>query len=145
MTQASRHLPPATRERQRPLPHPTPLSAPHWEGAKQGRLMVQRCDDCHHHVFPPQPACGACFSPNLTWVPSSGRGTIYSYTIIHRPPDETFETPYCAAIIEVNEDWYMISNVIGTPMEEIAVGLPVEVAFVPVEDMVLPMFRVVTT
>jgi uncharacterized OB-fold protein len=127
-------------EYKRPVPQPTTLSAPHWEGARRQRLMVQRCAACAHHVFPPKPVCDACFSPNLTWVQSTGRGEIYSYTIVHRAPDPSFEVPYCAAIIALEEGWYMLSNIVNVPMEAIAVGLPVEVCFVEVEGMSLPVF-----
>ena len=127
-------------EYKRPLPQPTALSAPHWEGAQQHRLMVQRCAACAHHVFPPKPVCDACFSQNLTWVQSSGRGAIYSYTIVHRPPDPSFAVPFCAAIIALEEGWYMLSNVVNIPMEAIAVGLPVKVCFVEVDGMSLPVF-----
>jgi uncharacterized protein len=125
---------------ERPVPRPTALSTPHWDGARLGRLMVQRCDDCGQYVFPPKPVCAACFSPRLSWVHSCGEGSVYSYTIVHRPPDSSFSTPFCAAIIEVEEGWFMLSNLVGVPMDEIAVGMSVKVSFVDVGRTILPMF-----
>ena len=126
----------------RPMPHPTAISEPHWQGAREHRLMVQRCGECGAYVFPPRAACTHCFSSALRWEQSSGLGDIYSYTIIHRAPHPSFEAPYCAAIIRLAEGWHMTSNVIGTPMDEIEVGMPVEVIFVDFDEVTLPMFRV---
>lgn len=126
---------------QRPLPQPSNLTAPHWDGARQHKLMVQKCDDCAGYTFIPRPVCHHCFSPNLKWVESSGKGTVYSYTIVHRPPDPSFEAPFCIAIIELEEGWHMTSNIVGSPVEEIRTGLPVEVEFLDVGEMTLPAFK----
>jgi uncharacterized protein len=127
---------------ERPLPHPSELSGPHWQGARDHRLMVQHCGACAAYVFPPSPVCTHCFSTDLAWEQSSGRGRIYSYTIIHRAPAPSFEVPYCAAIITLEEGWNMISNIVGSPMEVIMVGLPVRVAFMVIGDVTLPIFRI---
>lgn len=129
--------PPTTR----PLPHPTELSAPHWQGAAEGKLMVQRCDDCGAYVFTPRERCRSCFGDKLRWVQSSGKGTVYSYTIVHRPPDPSFDPPYCPAIIELDEGWMMLSNVVEADLTRIAIGDPVEVAFKDMGDITLPVFR----
>ncbi len=127
----------------RPLPRPTPLSKPHWEGCQRGELRVQRCRDCETYVFIPQPACTACLGDNLEWVKSSGRGVIYSCTTVHRPQRRELEVPYTVAIVELEEGWHMLSNVIDCPHEEIEIGMPVEVSFVKMTDEItLPMFRV---
>jgi uncharacterized OB-fold protein len=76
----------------------------------------------------------------LHWVQSSGLGTIYSFTIVHRAPDPAFEIPYCIAIIRLDEDWYMTSNIVGAKMESIAVGCRVRVDFLDVGDVTLPVF-----
>ena len=68
-----------------PLPTPSTISEPHWEGCKRGELMVQHCQDCDGYVFIPQPACTHCQSENLEWVQSSGKGTVYSWTMVYRP------------------------------------------------------------
>lgn len=128
-------------EMTRPLPHPTQLSAPHWDGARVGRLMVQHCQDCGTYVFIPRHACNECFSPRLEWVESSGRGTVYSYTIIHRPMSPAFVAPYCAAIIELEEGWHMISHIVDTAVDDVAVGMTVAVHYVDMGPVTLPMFR----
>ena len=128
-----------------PLPQPTSLSRPHWDGCREGVLRVQRCADCGAYVFIPQPICTACQADRLEWVKSSGRGTVYSFTVVHRPPRPQFEAPYVVAIIELEEGWTMLSNVVGCSPEEVSVGLPVEVDFRAMsEEITLPFFRPVS-
>jgi uncharacterized OB-fold protein len=128
--------------RTRPLPRPTRLSRPHWEGCREGVLRVQRCTACGIHVFIPQPVCTRCQGPDLEWVESSGRGTVYSHTTVHRAPRPEFESPYVVAIVEMEEGWHMLTNVVDCAPEEVSVGMPVEVAFRAVTDEItLPFFR----
>ena len=125
-----------------PLPRPTALSKPHWEGCQKGVLRVQRCKDCGEHVFIPEPLCTNCASQNLEWVDTTGRGTVYSYTVVHRPQRPEFQVPYTVAIIEMEEGWYMLTNLVGIEPEAVKIGMPVEVAFEKMsEQITLPYFR----
>ena len=125
-----------------PLPRPTALSRPHWDGCKAGVLRVQRCRDCGQFVFIPQPICTRCQAAALDWVESTGRGVVYSYTVVHRPPRPAFAAPYVVAIVELAEGWHMLTNLVDVAPEAVAVGMPVEVAFRPVSDEItLPYFR----
>ncbi|MCH2171285.1 Zn-ribbon domain-containing OB-fold protein [Myxococcota bacterium] len=128
-----------------PLPVPTQISSPHWEGCRKGELRVQQCGSCGGYVFIPQSFCTHCFSKDLRWVVSSGRGVVYSCTTIHRPQRIEFEVPYTVAIVELSEGWHMLSNIIECAHEDIKVGMPVEVVFQKMSDEItLPMFRPVT-
>jgi uncharacterized OB-fold protein len=125
-----------------PLPRPTSLSRPHWEGCREGILRVQRCQACRAYVFIPQPLCSACQSDALEWVESPGRGRVYSYTVVHRPPRPAFQAPYVVAIVEMDEGWHMLTNLVDCDPESVAVGMPVEVAFRRMSDEItLPFFR----
>jgi uncharacterized OB-fold protein len=125
-----------------PLPRPTPVSRPFWEGARRGELLVQKCQDCGNLVHIPHVACTRCLSPNLEWVQSSGKGTVYSYTIVWRPQMPAFKVPYAVGIIELEEGWHMLSNIIDCPVEDVKVGMPVEVVFQKEsEEITLPRFR----
>jgi uncharacterized OB-fold protein len=125
-----------------PLPRPTELSRPHWDGCREGRLRYQRCRDCGTAVFIPQPVCTGCFGDRLAWVASSGRGTVYSYTIVHRPQRPAFAVPYIVVIAELEEGWYMLSNLVDCDPGEVAVGMAIEVAFRKMSDEItLPYFR----
>ena len=125
-----------------PLPEPTELSRPFWEGCRRGELLVQRCRACGHHVFIPEAACTRCLAPDLEWAPSSGRGVVYSYTIVYRPQQPTFAVPYVAAIVELEEGWHALTNIVGCPPEQVRVGMPVRVHFERRSDEItLPLFR----
>ncbi len=125
-----------------PLPRPTELSRPHWDGCREGVLRVQRCRECQTYVFIPEPFCTECQSEELEWVESSGRGTLYSMTTVYRPQRPEFEIPYTVAIVELEEGWYMLTNLVGCPPEEMRVGMQLEVTFRRMSDEVtLPLFR----
>lgn len=125
-----------------PLPRPTPLSAPHWDGCREGELRIQRCNSCGQHVFIPQPACTRCFGTDLEWVVVEGRGTVYSYTVVHRPQRPQFKVPYIVAIVEFAEGFHLMTNLIGIEPERVRIGMKVEVEFVEKsETITLPYFR----
>lgn len=125
-----------------PLPRPTALSKPHWEGCREGRLRVQRCSQCAAHVFIPRPFCPECLSDTLAWVESSGRGRVYSFSVVHRPQRPEYQVPYAVAIVELEEGWHMLSNLVDCEVEEVEIGMPVEVTFQRMSDEIsLPFFR----
>ena len=86
-----------------PLPRPTPLSQPHWDGCREGELRVQRCTACGALEFIPQPVCTACFTEALEWTRVSGRGEVYSFSVVHRPQRPEFRAPYVVAIVALEE------------------------------------------
>ena len=120
----------------RPLPTPTPLSQPFWDGTRQHRLRVQRCDACGELRFPPQVLCRACLGERYQWVDTSGRGTVHSLTVLHSPAGPAFaaDVPYVVAVIELDEGPLLLSNVVGCAPDEVTIGAPVEVDFVDVTD-----------
>ena len=81
----------------KPVPVPTPETQPFWDGCAAGELRIQRCADCTTAFFYPRPVCPACGSVNVEWFTASGRATLYSYVINHRPApgfeDDTGPTP----------------------------------------------------
>ena len=125
-----------------PLPRPTPLSKPHWDGCKEGKLRVQKCADCASYIFIPAPCCSNCLGENLEWVDSSGQGTLYSYTVVHRPQQPSFEVPYIVAVVELEEGWHMLSNLKDIAPEEVEIGMSLEVVFEKRSaEITLPLFR----
>jgi uncharacterized OB-fold protein len=126
----------------KPAPVPDADSAPFWEGARAGRLVVQRCLECGRHVFYPRLVCPHCGSSRLEWVTASGRATVYSFTVVHRaPPPFADEAPYVVALVELAEGPRMMTRLTGLKPAEVKVGMPVEVRFVDLdEDFKLPYF-----
>lgn len=127
-----------------PRPAPGPADAPFWEGCRAGELRLQRCDDCGAHRHHPRPRCPECGSGRFAWTPVSGRGEIWSWTVVHPPVLPAFadRAPYNAIVVRLEEGPFMVSNLVDAGEGELAVGLPVEVTFVAVDDeLVLPQFR----
>ena len=130
----------------KPLPAADDLSQPFWEAARQRRLVVQRCQDCGYFNHPPRPACDACQSQQLQFEPVSGRGTIYSFTVMHQPNVAGFEdeVPYLNILVELEEQplLFMVSNLAFSKLDKIQIGRTVELYFEEVDDDVtLPKFR----
>jgi len=135
------------KEYRKPLPQPTPWSKPFWDGCKRNELLIQKCKDCQKHIFYPKLFCPHCLSPNLKWVKASGRGKIYSFTVIYSyaPTEFSEDTPYIVAIIDLQEGVRMMSNITGCPPERIKCDMEVEVVFNDVtEEITLPKFKPVS-
>jgi uncharacterized OB-fold protein len=131
----------------KPVPIVNPWARPFWDGAREGRLMIQRCGDCSKHVFYPRVACPHCFSERLEWVQASGRGTVYSYTVVYNNAPSAFiaDVPYVVAVIELAEGVRMLSNLVQCNLDELRCEMPVEVTFERLNDeFTLPKFRPVT-
>lgn len=115
-------------EYRKPLPKPTPTSRPFWDAARRHELSLQRCGACHKFVYYPRERCPHCFSDKLGWERASGRGKIYSYTVVRRASSRAFDQPYVLAIVELDEGVRMTTD-IEAPPESVKVGMPVAVYF----------------
>ena len=125
------------------LPSPTPETEHFWNGTRERRLLLQRCKSCEAVYFPPRPFCAECMSREVEIIEASGRATLKSYVLSHRPTIG-FETPFSIAIVELEEGPRMLSNVIGCEQspESLKLGSRLEVVFVQVSDEItLPQFR----
>jgi len=132
----------------KPLPAVDDLSQLFWEAAKQHQLVVQRCQDCGYFNHPPRPACDACQSQKLQFELVSGRGTIYSFTVMHQPNIAGFEEqiPYVNILVELEEQplLFMASNLPGSEKDKVRIGGRVEAYYEDVDvDITLPQFRLV--
>ncbi|MBI1735877.1 MAG: Zn-ribbon domain-containing OB-fold protein [Candidatus Rokubacteria bacterium] len=126
-----------------PTPVVTPETAPYWEGARAGKLLLQRCLACRALRFYPRRACPSCWSERVEWVEASGRGRVHSFTVIHRPPAPAFASrlPYVVALVDLEEGPRMMANVVGDGALEVAIDDPVTVTFEPRGDIALPQFQ----
>ena len=126
----------------RPRPEPSALTAEFWAAARRHELVRPVCRDCGQSFFTPQIACPACLSENWRYEPSTGRGTIYSATVVHRAPFPGLEAPYHVSIVDLEEGWSMLANVVGSGVLPTPIGTAVEVDFVDVDaELTLPAFR----
>ena len=128
----------------KPLPQISAEMAPFFEAARRHELVVQRCRGCGTLRFPARDRCSACLCREADWVPVSGRGTVFSFAVMHQVyhPGFAAEVPYAVVLVALDEGPRMISNVVGCPPSEIRVGMPLEVVFEMVSpEVTLPKFR----
>jgi len=124
------------------LPRPSPLTQPYWDAAREHRLVLPKCKACGKHFFRPEVVCKHCNSRDWTYVPSAGKGSLYSYSVVHRAPTPAFEVPFVLAIVELDEGVTMFSNIVDCPIESVRIGMPLSVAFKRVTDgITLPVFK----
>jgi uncharacterized OB-fold protein len=117
------------------------LTAPFWEATARHELVRPVCGSCGRSFFVPQYLCPHCGSEDWAYEPSGGRGTVASYTVVHRAPDPRFETPYIVAVVDLaDEGWSLMTNIVDVPGEEVETGMPVEVSWIEFEGDTLPAF-----
>ena len=125
-----------------PVPYPTLMSRPFWDGCARGELWFQRCAVGGGITHTPAAMCAHCMSRDLSWERSAGTGAVYSWTTVWRPQTPAFTIPYVPIIVDVDEGWQMLSNLIGCEHDAVEVGMRVEVEFHPLNDEItLPYFR----
>jgi len=128
----------------KPVPAITPEMREFFDGARAGRLMVQKCDSCGRLRFPAHELCSKCNSTASRWVPVSGRGEVFSFNIMHQVyhPGFAREVLYAVVVVELEEGCKFVSNLLGVKPHEIKCGMPVEVTFEKLSDDVsIPKFR----
>ena len=129
----------STPARKIPAPQVNPEIQPFFDAAAQGRLMIKRCAACgqtHHY---PRALCPFCASERTEWVPASGRGTIYSYSVMRRVP-----VPYVIAYVTLEEGVTMMTNIVDCDLDGLHIGQSVTVTLKPTDGgPPVPMFTVV--
>ena len=130
------------------LPVPDLETAPYWEAATSGKLLIKRCNACGNAFFYPRAACPRCWSTDTAWLEASGRGTVYTFTVVHQNDLPPFRDrlPYVVAEIDLEEGVRMTSNVEGVNPDDVRCGMPVTVAFRSEqrsenETVAIPIFR----
>jgi uncharacterized OB-fold protein len=134
----------ATPKPAKPLPQISPEMAPFFEAAHRHELVVQQCTGCRTLRFPARTICSRCLGREATWVPMSGRGTVFSFAVMHQAvhPGFAAEVPYPVVVVELDEGVRLLSNLVDCALAEVRIGLPVEVVFEDVTaDVTLPKFR----
>lgn len=116
-----------------------------WEGARAGKLLIQRCSACQTLRHPPGPVCPSCHSFEWDALQASGRGKVYSFVVMHYPEVPPFEHPNLIVLVELEEGTRLISQMVGIPPGDVRIGQAVQVEFNTFDgDLVLPQFRLLT-
>ncbi len=128
----------------RPAPAPDDASAPFFDGAARGALMIQRCRDCGTYLAPVREVCSECLRSDLEWTEASGRGTVHTFGVMHRVYHPAFarEVPYNLAVVELAEGPRVNANLVEVDNDAIRVGMPVQATFVEMAPGVfVPQFK----
>jgi enoyl-CoA hydratase/carnithine racemase/uncharacterized OB-fold protein len=131
-------------ETQRPVPVMQSWTKEFWKATKQGKLLVQHCDDCQANIFFPKKVCPECWSENLGWIESSGKATVYTFTTMLDMVEPKFmgDLPYVIAMVDLDEGIRMTTRIVNCKPEDVTIGMDVEVVFEEVSpDCSLPMFH----
>lgn len=130
----------------RPLPTPSDLTAPFWEAAQRRVLVRPVCATCSKSFFTPQVICPHCLGEQWDYRSSAGRGTVYSSTVVHRSPSPAIPAPYELAIVDMDEEWQLLTNIIPAGGGPTPIGTRVEVTWVEIDrGWTFPAFRTMDT
>ena len=122
----------------RPVPAPDGLDAPYWQAAAEGRLVMQRCNDCGAWQWGPEWTCHKCHSFDLAFYEVPREARIYSYERVWHPvhPALNEQGPYIVVLVEFPEhdSARMVGNLLGDPRQAVEIGAPVRAVFEHHED-----------
>ena len=119
----------------------------YYRGWMQRQLLINRCNSCQHWHHPPKPVCPNCWSRDLQPTEVSGRGTIHLLMLLHQGPPapgvDYSAGPHPVATVELVEQNALrfTSTVVGCPVEEVAIGMPVELTWIERDGVPFPAFR----
>ena len=117
------------KERSIPAPLTNPETEPFWAAAREGRFLIRACTDCGKAHWYPRAICPHCFSEKTEWREGSGRGTIYSVSVMKRAPDV-----YAVAYVTLEEGPTMMTNIVDCDFDTVAIGQKVTVTWRPTKD-----------
>lgn len=120
---------------------------PFWDGLKEHKFLLHRCRLSGRYYWPMAicPDADEGGLADMEWTPTSGRGTVYAWGVVHRANDPAFkaETPYAVVLVELEEGPIFPSRIAGKAPEDLHIGMAVEVHYEDVEEtgMTLPLFK----
>lgn len=114
----------------KPLADRTPENAPFWQAAAEGRLVMPYCEECETFHWLPRGQCPHCFNSQWSWRAASGRGTVHSFSVMHR---ET--PPVVYAIVELREGVAMMTHLVADDPGAVRIGMEVVCAFQPLNGV----------
>jgi hypothetical protein len=127
----------------KPLPQPDNISREYWAAAARGELLVQECLACGTRQFYGRALCTTC-GGTPAWITTAGRGVVHTFTVVRQfgMPPFSDELPYVVAMVELAEGPLIMGNVTDCPIDEVHIGMPVEVYFKKVDEEIgIPYWR----
>jgi uncharacterized OB-fold protein len=112
---------------------PDDLDAPFWDACRREVFLVHRCTACGRAYWPAS-TCVDHGSAAMQWQPASGRGEVFTFTVVHHPYDPSRALPYAVAVVRLDEGPFFHTDIVGCPPTDVRIGLPVRVVFDVVDD-----------
>lgn len=126
------------------VPKADSLTQVYWDGVQLRELRIQKCLACDHAWHPPLYICPKCRSKNIKWIAISGRGTVYSFTIVHHAAHEAVvdSVPYLVALVSLAEGPRIVSNILNCQFNDVKIGMQVNLTFQEIsKGVLLPQFE----
>lgn len=125
----------------KPKVTPTKETREFWNGCQKDILKYQYCNTCNTSQLIPGSVCKHCQSNDLKWAQSKGKGTILSFTEVHRAPISAFreETPYFIALIDMDEGFRLMTNINRDTHTQPFIGQPVTIVFTQQGEQKIPL------
>ena len=117
------------KERSIPAPLTNPETEPFWAAAREGKFLIRACTECGKAHWYPRAICPHCFSEKTEWREGSGRGTIYSVSVMKRAPEV-----YAVAYVTLEEGPVMMTNIVDCDFDTVAIGQKVTITWRPTKD-----------
>lgn len=114
-----------------------------WTAGRHDVLRLHRCPSCGFWVYPPRPICPKCWQRDLPWEATSGRATLFSFTVNRKPWNPEVDVPYVIGIVELAEQpgLTMTTNIVNCSLEELCIGMPLRVIFEQQDGHFIPLFE----
>lgn len=117
-------------------PDTNPEVKPYWDACNEGRLVLRKCGGCGKVHYYPRGICPFCFSTDGSWVNASGKGKVYSFSVMERA-----NPPFTMAYVTLDEGVTMMTNIIDCDFSKIKIGQDVKVVFLDSDTgQKVPMF-----
>ena len=112
-----------------PAPRPNLETQAFWDATAEGRFLLRRCEN-GHVIWYPRFLCPVCRSTETSWFEASGRGTVYTFTVVRRGQGEwAAAAPYVTAYVELDEGPRVLTNLVDVEVDQVRIGMPVEVVW----------------
>jgi len=125
-------------------PRPSAAGGPFWDATRERRLVLPWCTACEVPVWFPREACPRCLGTDFDWREASGLATVYALSVQTKPGLSMMadRVPYVVALVDLDDGVRMITNIVGCPPDEVAVGMRVRVGWEELSDgRALPVFE----
>ncbi|HEY5211163.1 MAG TPA: Zn-ribbon domain-containing OB-fold protein [Stellaceae bacterium] len=123
-------------ERKITAPAINPETKHFWDAAATGQLLMKKCLACGELHYYPRSICPFCHSDRTEWLAASGKGTIYSYSVMRRVPE-----PFAIAYVTLEEGPRMLTNLVDCSLDDLKIGKPVTLVWKPSDNGPnVPMF-----